>query len=112
MGEFAPRGIVPSLPGGEIHLWAVALDPPAALAARLAGCLADDEQQRAGGFRFAPHRRRYQVGRGAPLPLPGGYLGRPPSAVQFASGDRGKPFLAEPRASAGDLQFNLSNSAE
>jgi 4'-phosphopantetheinyl transferase len=103
------------LPPGEIHLWAVSLDPRPEVGERLAQSLAADEWQRAWRFRFERHRRRYQVGRGALRALLGGYLGLSPGEVQFSYGPRGKPFLAGPAAetaAAERLFFNLSNSHE
>lgn len=104
-----------ALPHGEVHVWAVALDPPPELCARLEASLAADERERAARFRFDRHRRQYQVGRGALRALLGAYLGIPAAAVRFAYGERGKPFLAAGEtipAGAGDLCFNLSNSHE
>jgi 4'-phosphopantetheinyl transferase len=114
MNEFAARGGAAGLelPAGEVQIWAVALDPPAAVAERLASCLAADERQRAARFRFERHRRQYEVGRGALRTLLGGYLGLPPGEVCFAYGERGKPSLASPPPGGSDLHFNLSNSNE
>jgi 4'-phosphopantetheinyl transferase len=101
---------------GEIHVWAIRLDPEPAEVERLGRCLAADEWERAHRFRFDKHRRQYVVGRGALRTLLAGYLrGRGlqlrPEAVRFRYGPRGKPFL-EPPQDAGGLEFNLSNSDE
>jgi 4'-phosphopantetheinyl transferase len=114
MNEFAARAGAAGLqlPGGEIQIWVVALDPPAVVAERLASRLAADEQQRAARFRFERHRRQYEVGRGALRTLLGAYLDLPPGEVRFAYGERGKPFLAAPPPGGSDLHFNLSNSNE
>jgi 4'-phosphopantetheinyl transferase len=110
---FEPRSPADlALPAGEVQVWAVALDPEAEVARRLAGSLAADEMQRAHRFRFDRHRRQYMVGRGALRALLGAYLGLPPGEVSFSYGSRGKPFLAERPGAAGDLFFNLSNSHE
>jgi 4'-phosphopantetheinyl transferase len=93
---------------GEIHVWSVRLDPPAAEVERLGRSLAEDEWARASRFRFEKHRRQYVVGRGALRTLLAAYLGIRPEAVRFRYGPRGKPFLESPE----DLQFNLSNSDE
>jgi 4'-phosphopantetheinyl transferase len=109
-----PEGL--ALPAGEIHLWAVPLDPPPAEVERLGATLAEDEWERARRFRFDQHRRQYVVGRGALRSLLGSYLGIAPGAVPFTYGPRGKPFLgALPGVAAGaadGLFFNLSNSHE
>jgi len=109
---FEPRCLAgAALPAGEIHVWAVPLDPPPEGVERLARSLAPDELQRAQRFRFDRHRRQYQVGRGVLRELLGAYLGMPPREVVFSYGPRGKPFLGGP-AAAGGLSFNLSNSHE
>jgi 4'-phosphopantetheinyl transferase len=114
MTDFTPRAGAAglALPPGEVHLWEVALDPPAPVVEELARSLADDERERAARFRFDRHRRQYMVGRGALRALLGGYTGQAPAAVRFAYGPRGKPALAAPPAAARDLCFNLSNSHE
>jgi 4'-phosphopantetheinyl transferase len=96
---------------GEIHVWSIRLDPPAATVERLERLLAPDERERAGRFRFEKHRRQYTVGRGALRTLLAAYAGGRPEAIRFRYGHRGKPFL-EPPLDAGGLQFNLSNSDE
>lgn len=112
---FPPRTAASELelPAGEIHLWAVRLDPPHEQAERLGRALSLDERQRAERFRFDRHRRRYVVGRGALRALLAGYLGTRPELVAFGYGPRGKPFLAAPPAGTPEgLFFNLSNSDE
>jgi 4'-phosphopantetheinyl transferase len=110
---FDPRSPAPGLAlgPGEIHVWAVRLDPPPEEVARLERLLSADERQRAGRFRFDQHRRQYTVGRGALRTLLGAYLEVPPAEVRFQYGPRGKPFLAPPLDGKG-LQFNLSNSSD
>ena len=110
--HFAPRSAAgAALPEGEIHVWAVPLDPPPGTVERLARSLAADEWERALRFRFDRHRRRYQVGRAVLRELLGAYLGMPASEVVFSYGPRGKPYLGGPAATGG-LSFNLSNSHE
>ncbi|HEV3458814.1 MAG TPA: 4'-phosphopantetheinyl transferase superfamily protein [Thermoanaerobaculia bacterium] len=111
--DFPPRsGANLSVSSGEIHLWAVALDPAPEVVERLTRGIAPDEWERARRFRFERHRRRYLVGRGALRALLGGYLGIAPGEVAFSYGPRGKPFLAGRLATASGLSFNLSNSYE
>lgn len=109
---FPPRLPPPrlALPAGEIHVWAVRLDPAPGEVERLGGALDAEEWQRALRFRFERHRRRYVVGRGVLRLLLAAYLDLRPQEVRFAYGPRGKPFLAPPQASG--LWFNLSNSDE
>ena len=111
--DFAPRSAAGvALAAGEIHVWAVSLDPAPGTVERLARSLAADEWERARRFRFDRHRRRYQVGRGVLRELLGAYLGMPAREVVFSYGPRGKPFLGGPAAAAAGLSFNLSNSHE
>ncbi|MBX3463496.1 MAG: 4'-phosphopantetheinyl transferase superfamily protein [Planctomycetes bacterium] len=99
----ASPGEVP-LGAREVHVWAVPLHgEPGALAALLSA----KERERAARFRFADHQRRYQIGHGALRTILGGYLGVPPTAVEFTQGPRGKPYVA----GAGPF-FNLSHSGK
>jgi 4'-phosphopantetheinyl transferase len=109
---FPPRSPSPGLAlgPGEIHVWAVSLDPAPERVELLGRSLAADEWERAKRFRFEKHRRQYVVGRGALRTLLAAYTGTRPELVRFHYGPRGKPFLASPEA--GGLQFNLSNSDE
>lgn len=100
-----------ALAPGEVHVWAVRLDPSPGEVERLGRFLSADERERASRFRFEKHRRQYTVGRGALRELLAAYAGTPPAAVRFTYGPRGKPFL-EPAQNPGGLQFNLSNSDE
>lgn len=115
MTRFPPRSPAErlTLEPGEVHVWAVRLDPPREQVERLGRSLAAEEWERASRFRFEKHRRQYVVGRGALRTLLAGYLQglQGPEAVRFRYGPRGKPFLEAP-LDAGGLQFNLSNSDE
>ena len=93
-----------SLAGGEVHVWAVPLngDP-----ARYGALLSAAENERLRRFRFADHRRRYQIGHGALRCILGGYLGCDPADVTFRQGPRGKPYLATEGP-----HFNLSHSGK
>jgi 4'-phosphopantetheinyl transferase len=93
------------LPDGEVHVWRIVLDQPAAIA-RLEPLLTDEERQRANRFRAERHRERFIVGRGALRCLLGRYLAIAPGQVGFRYEDFGKPVL-EP---ASDMDFNLTHS--
>lgn len=99
----AKPGAAPLLPG-QVHIWAVPLhgapEPFAAL-------LSPAELQRLERFRFADHRRRFQIGHGALRTILAGYLGASPRDLEFRQGPRGKPYLAGP----GPF-FNLSHSGK
>ena len=110
---FSPRPAASpiELPEGEIHLWAVSLDPGTAAVEKLGRSLSPEEWERANRFRFDRHRRQYVVGRGALRTLLASYLDTDPRQVSFTYGPRGKPFLGAPQDQSG-LFFNLSNSDE
>ena len=100
----------PAAPGAatllpdELHVWAVPLhgDPE-----RLGALLSPGDLVRLERFRFADHRRRFQIGHGALRAILGGYLGRDGASIEFTQGPRGKPFLA-----AKGPFFNLSHSGK
>ena len=109
--SFVPTraGAVPLQPD-ELHVWAV---PLAGDADRFGALLSGPELQRLERFRFADHRRRFQIGHGALRTILGGYLGTEPAAVEFAQGPRGKPYVGN--AGHGikpGPYFNLSHSGK
>lgn len=120
LSEFQPQtATAPEPPATEtVDVWRIALDPPDETVAELRELLSADELARANRFRFARHRRRFTVARGALRRLLGAYLGSPPEAIRFAYGEREKPRLAEAPATdtglevGAGLEFNLSHSSE
>jgi len=94
----------------ELHVWAVPLHGDAD---RYGALLSPAELQRLERFRFADHRRRYQIGHGALRTILGGYLQVDPTDVQFAQGPRGKPYV-DPPPHSGKVgpYFNLSHSSK
>ncbi|HUO86882.1 MAG TPA: 4'-phosphopantetheinyl transferase superfamily protein [Thermoanaerobaculia bacterium] len=99
---------------GEVEVWTVGLDLPAAAVTDLARLLSAEERARAERFRFARHRRRFTVGRGVLRILLGRAVGVDPGRVTFRYGAKGKPYLAGPasRGREPEIHFNLSNSDE
>lgn len=97
-----PRDV--ALGDGEVHVWAVPLtgDPSAHVP-----LLSAAERDRAERYRFADHRRRYQISHGALRQILAGYLERMPGELEFRVGPRGKPYLV----AAGPF-FNLSHSGQ
>jgi 4'-phosphopantetheinyl transferase len=93
----------------EVHVWRIALDPPADAVAALARTLSDDELGRAARFHFDRDRVAFTVARGALRTLAGRYLGEPPARLVFGYRERGKPYLTAP---PGALRFNLSHSGQ
>lgn len=73
------------------------------------GTLTPDEKLRAERFHFKHDRERWVAARAGLRTVLGGYIGRPPRALRFGYGPRGKPALiGEPGEL--DLRFNLSHS--
>ncbi|HEX3478445.1 MAG TPA: 4'-phosphopantetheinyl transferase superfamily protein [Kofleriaceae bacterium] len=97
-----------ALAGADVHVWRVALDPPAEAVAALADTLSDDERDRAARFHFDRDRTAFTVARGALRTLAGRYLAAPPADLAFSYRERGKPYLTAP----GGLRFNVSHSGQ
>jgi 4'-phosphopantetheinyl transferase len=91
----------------ELHVWAADLDglPPPQRPWR--DLLSPDERERADRFLAASDRDRFVAGRGLLRTLLGRYVGRPPDALRFDYGPRGKPALVDPDG----IRFNLSHAA-
>lgn len=98
-----------ALPDGEIHVWRIELDRPAAQVEQLAGVLGQDEPDRAGRFHFERDRRRFTVARGALRVILSRYVAFTPGELRFAYGPYGKPALAPP-FNRNELQFNVAHS--
>ena len=97
-----------ALAGADVHVWRVALDPPAEAVAALADTLSGDERDRAARFHFDRDRIAFTVARGALRTLAGRYLAAPPAGLAFGYRERGKPYLTAPDG----LRFNVSHSGQ
>jgi 4'-phosphopantetheinyl transferase len=100
-----------SLSSGEVHVWRVGLEQPAAVQQRFFETLDEDEQTRASRFHFEKHRRRFVVGRGVLRSLLGRYLDVRAAEVRFTYGPYGKPALDAAQGESA-LRFNASHSHE
>ncbi|NJM56616.1 MAG: 4'-phosphopantetheinyl transferase superfamily protein [Synechococcales cyanobacterium RU_4_20] len=108
----------------ETHFWFTDLDQPVQdeMADFLLTLLDEQEQARALRFRRPELTQRFVMAHGRLRQVLGRYLGIAPAQVRFCYGDRGKPALEAPLASAlqrssdqplaqiRPLQFNLSHS--
>ncbi len=103
--------IPPELKADEVHLWRSRLDLADSRMAELASYLSPDETDRARGFRFEEHRRRFIAGRGILRRLLGTYLELNPRKLRFSRGRYGKPFLA-PNTGSFPLSFTMSRSKD
>ena len=111
MTAWQPPPAEPALAAGDVHVWRIALDPPADAIAALARTLSDDEHGRAARFHFDRDRVAFTVARGALRTLAGRYLDEPPARLAFGYRERGKPYLTAPPGAPG-LRFNLSHSGQ
>ena len=98
----------PQLAANCVHLWRANLDLPAARVNELAELLSTDEIAKANRFRYPHLKRRFIVARGVLRQLLANYLQISPKTIEFAYGDRGKPYLVDLNC----LQFNLAHSHE
>jgi 4'-phosphopantetheinyl transferase len=98
-----------SLPPGEVHVWHVDLDVPAARRAALAALLHRDERARAMRLRQPRDRDRWVVARGHLRCVLAAYTGTAPAALVLAAGPHGKPYLLQAGEPA-PLRFNVSHA--
>jgi len=97
----------PRLAAGDLHLWAIDLEPGAWQVERIGAVLCEEERRRASRFHFNIHRDRFTVGRGALRRILALYTETSPEELSFSYGERGKPRLP----GSPELHFNLSHSA-
>jgi 4'-phosphopantetheinyl transferase len=106
--QAAPYDRSIQLGSDEVQVWAVWLAAPETILTQYWDDLSEEEQNRAGRFRFDDLKRRYILSRGALRALLGYYTGRPRKDVALSYGPKGKPFLPD----HAKLQFNTSHSAD
>lgn len=110
-----PTSASPSFPfldSQAIHIWFCELPRYAGLQDSLAGQLSEDERARAARFAFERDRRRFILSHGLLRLLLSRYTHTKADAIQFATGQHGKPALIGPSASSGGIQFSLSHSGD
>ena len=91
----------------ETHVWRAKLDVPWSWTFDEALTL--DDRARADRFRFESDRRRFCVARASLRLVLGRYLKTKASRLQIDSGEYGKPYFVDEKATQG-LRFNLSHS--
>jgi 4'-phosphopantetheinyl transferase len=96
---------------GEVHLWAVALDPQDDFLQPCENLLSEGERNRAARFRAGFLRNRYVTARGALRLLLGRYLQAEPAEIAISHQPHGKPELTAPWNRHG-VEFNLSHSGD
>ena len=92
-----------SIANGEVHIWHVDLDRPAA---NLLGLLSQDETERFARLKRVLDRDRFIRAHGAMRAILGRYLGLSGDMLRFGVADKGKPYLISPDSR---LTFNLSH---
>ena len=106
---WAAAPTAPTLPPGEVHVWRVDLDVPAAGLAALSTTLSSGEKERAARFRLERHRDRWIAARGTLRAILAGYLQRAPATFELMADVQGKPFLRDGDRPAA-LRFNLAHA--
>ncbi len=84
----APAGLQPA--ADEVHVWAAALDRPAAEVAELSRSLSEAERERAARFRHQPSRDEFIVARAVLRVLLAECLGVRPREVRFCADGAGQ----------------------
>jgi 4'-phosphopantetheinyl transferase len=106
-GSWRPRPH-PPLGALDVHVWRIPLDDDAR-AESYWSLLSEGERRRAVRFVRDVHRRRFVAAHGALRSILAGYIGAEPTALDFVSGEHGKPALRDVTGRP-PLQFNLSHS--
>lgn len=91
----------------EIHLWNGRIAAGEDCFLELFASLSQDEIEKANGFRFDQHRRRYIICRGLLRSILAGYLDAKPPEIHFHYGNEGKPFLRDCA-----VRFSVSHSED
>src|ERR1700693_2272020 len=107
--EWVAAAAPPELLKNEVHIWRASLEMDSPALGRFEGLLADDERIRAERFVFDRDRNRFIAARGVLRDVLGRYLQRPPHAIDFVYGPRGKPAIAS-GVERPPIHFNLSHA--
>jgi 4'-phosphopantetheinyl transferase len=94
---------------GEVHMYFIALPHHPSELSRLEHLLSTSETDRAGLLKNDHVKKRFIAGRGVLREILGGYLGVAPEKVRIATGEHGKPYLAE---CAENIRFNMSHTGD
>lgn len=94
---------------GEVHVFCVELARQLPKLSRFTQLLSPDETARATRLKNNSVKKLYTAGRGILRIILGAYLGVEPGRVMIATGEHGKPYLAD---AAKGIRFNLSHSRD
>ena len=106
-GRWHPRPH-PPLGAHDVHVWRVPLDDDAR-ADSYWSLLSEEERRRASRFVRDVHRRRFVAAHGALRSILAAYVNAEPAALDFVSGEHGKPALRDVTGRP-SVEFNLSHS--
>jgi 4'-phosphopantetheinyl transferase len=106
-GRWHPRPH-PPLGAHYVHVWRVPLDDDAR-ADSYWSLLSEEERRRAARFVRDVHRRRFVAAHGALRSILAAYVDAEPAAIDFVSGEHGKPALRDVTGRP-SVEFNLSHS--
>ena len=106
-GRWHPRPH-PPLGAHDVHVWRVPLDDDAR-AESYWSLLSEEERRRAARFVRDVHRRRFVAAHGALRSILAAYVDAEPAALDFVSGEHGKPALRDVTGRP-SVEFNLSHS--
>ena len=74
--------------------------------------LSSEEKARAERFKFDIHRNRFVLYHGFMREVLAKYLNVDPAAIEYKTGDKGKPSLSDSTCETQSLQFNLSHTQD
>jgi len=100
----------PPLGADDVHVWRVPLDDDARTESYWA-LLSAEERARATRFVRDIHRRRFIAAHGALRTILAGYVDAEPTALDFVTGEHGKPALRQVTGRPA-VEFNLSHSGD
>jgi 4'-phosphopantetheinyl transferase len=108
-GALLARSLDARAQRGEVHIWPLRLEGSEAARAQCEKLLSSSELQRAGRFYFEHLRTSFTFAHGLMRYVLAAYRGVHPTALEFTTGEFGKPALMGTADSSG-LAFNLSHS--
>ena len=94
----------------EVHIWPLRLEGAESARAQCEKLLSSSELERARRFYFDHLRASYTFSHGLMRHVLAMYCGVDPAALEFKTGEFGKPELAGPAAGSSAPSFNLSHS--
>lgn len=107
-----PSPSFPVLDPQAVHVWFCELSRHVECQTAFVAELSDEERARAARFAFERDRQRFILSHGLLRRVLSRYMPITAQAIQFGTGEHGKPTLSGPAGPSDDLRFSLSHSAE